>query len=252
MISTDYFTNISIIQIGCGGTGSWLVPLVSKLARNIQLRLTYNQSISYSIIDNDIVEDRNILRQNFTNWDIGKNKAQALVNRACYEFPDITAIGKRINKIPDLISDYWKSLIQHGRSLSILLGCADNNKTRQLIYSFGKKITKQNNNISAIYIDGGNLLHNGQIVTSVFNFPEERQELMKKRKKSKIKFKEMFPLEDPQEEQQSCLFFGDQSQAINIMSATLMFINLQKILVASELPPELITFNSSGYSTFEV
>ena len=52
--------------------------------------------------------------------------------------------------------------------------------------------------------------------------------------------------------EQSCAFFGDQSQAINSLAATLMFINLQKILVTSELPPELITFNSSGYSTFEI
>ena len=64
----------------------------------------------------------------------------------------------------------------------------------------------------------------------------------------------MFQIEvgDDNISQQSCAFFGDQSQAINTMAATLMFINLQKILISSELPPELVTFNSSGYSTFEL
>ena len=64
----------------------------------------------------------------------------------------------------------------------------------------------------------------------------------------------MFPIESDNSNipQQSCAFFGDQSQAINIMAATLMFINLQKVLISLELPPEVITFNSSGYSTFEL
>ncbi len=102
------------------------------------------------------------------------------------------------------------------------------------------------------------MLYNGQIITKSFNFPEENQQDLfkgkKRKKKLKINFKEMFPINDDLKEtpQHSCAFFGDQSQAVNIMAATLMFINLQKILISLELPPELITFNSSGYSTFEL
>jgi len=39
----------------------------------------------------------------------------------------------------------------------------------------------------------------------------------------------MFPINNEQDDtQQSCAFFGDQSQAINNLAAALMFCNLQK------------------------
>lgn len=245
----DHFSRIIIIQVGCGGTGSWLVPLVSKLANNIKLRLPLSKLIEYIIIDNDIVEDRNILRQNFSNWDIGKIKSQALVNKACYEFEEIVASSKRIQKTSDIINIIKTNL---DNCLIIMLGCVDNNISRHNMLKISKKLSKQykNSKLSIVYIDSGNLLHNGQIITQAFNCPDW---ISQKPSKKKLNFKHMFPInEEDNTPEQSCAFFGDQSQAINSLAATLMFINLQKILVTSELPPELITFNSSGYSTFEI
>ena len=85
----NQFSKIVIAQVGCGGTGSWLVPFVSKLANNIKLRTVSDDFINYTIFDDDIVEQRNILRQNFSSWDIGKNKALALVSKNVFEFQDI-------------------------------------------------------------------------------------------------------------------------------------------------------------------
>ena len=63
----NQFSKIVIAQVGCGGTGSWFVPFVSKLANNIKLRTVSDDFINYTIFDDDIVEQRNILRQNFSS-----------------------------------------------------------------------------------------------------------------------------------------------------------------------------------------
>jgi|ADurb_Leu_02_Slu_FD_contig_21_2322376_length_1141_multi_3_in_0_out_0_2 tRNA A37 threonylcarbamoyladenosine dehydratase len=251
----NQFSKIVIAQVGCGGTGSWLVPFVSKLANNIKLRTVSDDFINYTIFDDDIVEQRNILRQNFSSWDIGKNKALALVSKNVFEFQDIVAGIKRVKKYVDILPDNLPAVDQLP-TLFIILGCCDNNKARQDLFKISKLISKKIKS-SVVYIDSGNLLYNGQIITKAFNFPQDnQQDLFKKKreKKSKINFKKMFPIESDNSNipQQSCAFFGDQSQAINIMAATLMFINLQKVLISLELPPEVITFNSSGYSTFEL
>lgn len=263
----EHFTIINIIQFGCGGTGSWVVPLASKLINNIKLRLPETTKILYKLVDDDGVEERNILRQNFSSWDIGKSKAHSLVNRFIYNFKDIEAFPKRINKSMDLLMLLDLSMFEpadiRDKILTIVLGCVDNNSTRQFLY---KNLKKYGEAVSpVIYIDSGNLLYNGQIVTQSFGFEElliqkleelepdkanELKEHIKKRKK--LKFLKMFPLNAPEETQQSCAFFGDQSQSINSLAATIMFCNLQKILVNSEMPPQVINFNNSGYSTFEL
>ncbi len=272
---SDYFDDIHIIQIGAGGTGSWLVPLVSKLINNIRLRISEERKLSYSIIDPDSVEERNIIRQNFTSWDIGKNKAQALVNRYSENFPDIRAINlyiktpitlldcledklkidftrTKLSKYPDLVEKV-SNLETDKRELIIFLGCVDNNKTRRIIYSTIKKIDKRVvyiHNIverSIIYIDSGNSLHNGQIVSSFFNVD------LKGSDQVPINFMKMFPLTIAEtEEAQSCAFFGDQSQCVNNLAASLMFANLQRILINNELPPNLIEFSSTGFCHFKI
>ena len=269
----DQCKRIVVIQIGCGGTGSWLVPLASKLLNNIKLRLPEAINVSYMIVDNDIVEERNILRQNFSDWDISKNKAVSLVSRYCYNFKNMIAVNYRLKSK----SDFERLIFaadgnfpqtdaynKRQETLVIMLGCVDNNKTRQLINRLAKGFNKKHQS-PIIYIDSGNLLYNGQIVTLSFGFneflikalsvynPDEATALIKQiKKQKKLNFAKMFPLEEEATPQQSCAFFGDQSQSINSLAATLLFCNLQKVLVSSELPPQAITFNSSGYSTFEV
>ncbi len=259
---TDYFNTINIVQIGCGGTGSWVVPLASKLINNVRLRLPDRVKIHYKLVDDDVVEERNILRQNFSDWDIGKSKAQSLVNRYVYDFKDVRAYTFKIRSRDNLC---LLGEEDDSNGLMIILGCVDNNKTRHSIYKTLKHLNKHSTVTKYLYIDGGNLLHHGQVVTLSFGFeefllekydqfePDKATELRKQiKKRKKLNFIKMFPIEDPAEVQQSCAFFGDQSQAINSLAATIMFCNLQKILVTSEMPPQLITFNSSGYSTFEV
>jgi len=245
---------ISVTQIGCGGTGSWVVPLVSKLLNNLSLHLnTEETQIRYELVDCDIVERRNILRQNFTEWDIGKSKVQALVSRYVYNFPDYLFGNKtKIKSVKNVISLTFGNY--NLRFLQIFLGCVDNNLTRRHIYKACSKLHKTEDKDVFIYIDSGNNVYNGQIVTSVFGLKENDKSCLTNFKPYKqLNFLKMFSDKVEQESgEQSCAFFGDQSQAINNLAAALMFCCLQRILVASELPPQIIYFNSSGYANFEI
>ena len=65
--------------VGAGGTGSYLVR---DLARIISVyNEKYNRNDEIVIIDQDIVESKNLTRQNFIRNDIGKNKAEVLAKR---------------------------------------------------------------------------------------------------------------------------------------------------------------------------
>jgi len=268
----EYSKRIVIIQVGCGGTGSWLVPLASKLLNNIKLRLPDMTEVVYKIIDDDTVEERNILRQNFSAWDIGKGKAMSLISRYCYNFKNMIAITKRIKtkkELQELIflpgeETYINVFDMRQETLVIIIGCVDNNKSRQLINKLAKNIDKDLN-CPIVYLDSGNLINNGQVITMSHGFneflikmvnefePDKARQLERQIKSRKtINFNKIFPIVKEEEVQQSCAFFGDQSQSINNLAASILFCNLQKILVSSELPPQLIEFNSSGYSIFEI
>ena len=292
MSVVDNFNKILIVQIGCGGTGSWLVPSLSKFVGNIRARVP----IEYFLIDDDYVEQRNILRQNFHNWDISKSKTSALINRCCYNDQKLTGIverfntSKKIKKLFDyeifkyILSPYGNSPKAYNREkiLVIIVGCVDNNKTRKLIYKtlpdiqvdyyehnvpqiraidFGDGVTanieeeEEEEHVlkfykpPIVYIDSGNNLYNGQIVTTWFN--TEKLEISGK-DQEQIDFKKMFKKEKQQENNEGCVFFGDQSQAINTFAATLLFCSIQRIFTEDILPPNIITFNASGYSNYKI
>jgi molybdopterin/thiamine biosynthesis adenylyltransferase len=247
----ETFKHINFIQIGCGGTGSWLVPLLSKFINNLALKFS-DLNLKYILFDGDTVEDRNILRQNFDNWDIEKNKAEALALKNVFNYEKI--IVNPINCDKKSLINNIISCVAHEREynkhLFILIGCVDKNKYRRMIFSTIKTVRKDLNSYFTtdgfIYIDAGNLLYNGQVITLPFGLKEYQK------KPPKLKFFKMFPAKDDTENAPSCAFFADQSQSINNLAASIIFCNIQKILINSELPPEMITFNSSGYSTFEI
>jgi hypothetical protein len=62
--------SIKINLIGTGGNGSWLVPMLSKLAETENIKVT--------LWDDDIIEEKNIRNQNFQFIKIGKPKAVVL------------------------------------------------------------------------------------------------------------------------------------------------------------------------------
>lgn len=93
-----------IFIVGTGGVGSWLTPSICLLATPRQVTL----------IDGDLLEEKNMNRQLFTELDIGSNKAEALAQRyKCQSLPEFYHTGK----------------IQH-ENTDWILCCVDNNRGR--------------------------------------------------------------------------------------------------------------------------
>lgn len=100
--------------IGCGGVGGYLVPILSKM---------FDKGLR--IIDGDIVEQKNLLRQNFYPNDISNFKAERLGYRYETDWAAINITEKNINKIiPDE---------------SVVFVCVDNNATRKLLIEQASK-----------------------------------------------------------------------------------------------------------------
>ena len=56
------YQKIEFYLVGCGGTGSWLVPSLGRIARTLSRQ---GKTTTLILIDADIVEQKNVSRQNF-------------------------------------------------------------------------------------------------------------------------------------------------------------------------------------------
>ncbi|HAJ60120.1 MAG TPA: thiamine biosynthesis protein ThiF, partial [Cyanobacteria bacterium UBA8543] len=66
---------IQFIQVGCGGTGGFLAPMLARLIFALE---KVGINASGILVDFDTVETVNVPRQNFCEADIGFNKADVL------------------------------------------------------------------------------------------------------------------------------------------------------------------------------
>lgn len=96
--------------IGCGGVGSWVLPALARLPGRGVIHLW----------DGDILEERNLDRQLFSDEDIGKNKAEAIDKSA---------------HLPGVVSSEVHAEYFHEGSFvgdfSLILCCADNHAARR-------------------------------------------------------------------------------------------------------------------------
>lgn len=97
----DFIPN-SIIVIGAGGTGSRLMPMLTQLVKTCLREYNPNawiERLPIFLIDNDVVEDKNLLRQNFIPKDVGQPKASVLANRysTAFGIPIYASISRITN-----------------------------------------------------------------------------------------------------------------------------------------------------------
>lgn len=260
---TDIYRRINIFQIGVGGTGSWLVFPMCKFLQNIQNRFGRdNLLIHYILVDDDFVEDRNTMRQNFEPWEIEQSKVMATVRKYCYSFDKLVGIRYRPTtkaKFKKLFYGDLLTSIRPTNAMTFVFGCVDDNKARRGLFNY---FSKHEKTIPIVYFDSGNDLYHGQIVTTAFNLDQRYPGgyidekdwfwFQNEQRFKQPKFLKMFPLKVQEgEAEETCAFFGDQSQGVNIQAANLLFLNFQNALVEYRLPPSVINFNAAGYSTFE-
>ncbi|MCL2047389.1 MAG: ThiF family adenylyltransferase [Defluviitaleaceae bacterium] len=228
---------VKIIMLGAGGTGGHIAPHLYRLLHTLE------RCAEVVICDGDIVEKKNLVRQNFIADDLGKNKAQVLAERYA------SAFGLEISYIPEFIEaeERLSTLVkpdtfpagefayQRQEGLSVLIGCVDNNRSRQLCHQVFQ--TAKN----LIYIDSGNGEHTGQVVCGI-------------RRNGRTYYKpigDIYPdvlLEtDKFPTQLSCAeaaVSAPQSIAANIMASTVVISYLYNILVLGSIETRSVTFST--------
>ena len=113
---------IQFLVVGCGGTGGFFIPLLSRLIIALKEK---GMETSAILIDADSVEEKNIPRQNFVQPEIGLNKAQVLATR--YSL----AYGLKIGAIAEKFSAAM--LERKWQKLTVIIGCVDNSAARKEI-----------------------------------------------------------------------------------------------------------------------
>lgn len=114
---------LRVYLVGCGGTGSWLAPHIVRLAR--LLHETRSMNVQVTFVDPDVVEMKNVFRQNFGEAEVGGKKAELLALR--YAAPWGMSI-----QVHDARFEKGMVQLEYG-DLGIIVGCVDNAAARRSI-----------------------------------------------------------------------------------------------------------------------
>ena len=157
---------VKIVMLGAGGTGGHIAPHLYRLLYSLR------RPVRFILCDGDVVEEKNLVRQNFTPADLEENKAKVLAERYSAVF------GMETEYVPSFVEDeaqlrtllepayLWLRQPGHQYNvrvpeLVILIGAVDNNKSRQLCDRVFRRA------MELIYIDSGNGEFTGQVVCGV-------------------------------------------------------------------------------------
>lgn len=157
---------VKVVMLGAGGTGGHIAPHLYRLLYAL------NRPVRFIICDGDVVEKKNLVRQNFIPADLGENKAKILAGRYSSVFgmeteyvPSFVETEERLREL--LTPEWFRIKIPHHRFSEpaleqvILIGAVDNNKSRQLCH----RVFLQAKEL--IYIDSGNGEFTGQVVCGI-------------------------------------------------------------------------------------
>ena len=111
---------VKVTVVGAGGSGSQMLTGLAQL-HHAMLSLGHPGGLDVTAIDGDVVSASNVGRQLFYICDIGRNKAEVLINR-----------------INVTMGTHWQaidSMLTENQSIQsdIVVGCVDSRKARQII-----------------------------------------------------------------------------------------------------------------------
>ncbi len=106
---------VKLVMLGTGGTGGHAAPHLYRLLHAL------NRPARFILCDGDLVEAKNLIRQNFAPADLGQNKARVLAERYASVF------GMKAEYVPSFVETreelmrlirpgIWEN---QGRSLSL-------------------------------------------------------------------------------------------------------------------------------------
>jgi PRTRC genetic system ThiF family protein len=228
---------VKIVMLGAGGTGGHIAPHLYRLLHTLE------RPVEVIIADGDIVEEKNLVRQNFIAADLGRNKAQVLAERYAKAF------GMEVKYIPEFIECKGRlsELIKpdvfrkspcpgpHFEGLGILIGAVDNNKSRRLCH----EVFTESNNL--IYIDSGNGEYTGQVVCGIRRSGQTYYKPIGDVYPDVLDDTDKFPTE------LSCAeasISAPQSIVANIMASTAVISYLYNILILGNIETRSVTFST--------
>ena len=220
---------IKIVMLGAGGTGGYAASHIYRMLH------TLDRNVRFIIADDDIVERKNIVRQNFVESDMGENKAKVLAERYS------AAFGVRAEYIPEFIEkdDFLKSLLSQNEDdedeIVILIGAVDNNKSRQMCHRVFEELKE------LIYIDSGNGEYTGQVVCGIRRNGRNYYKPVGKIYPDILLETDKFPTE------LSCAeaaVSAPQSVVANVMASTIILSYLYDILVLGSMNVKNVTFST--------
>lgn len=207
--------NIKYVDlIGCGGTGSALLP---HLLRLLEYHAQTQHEIEITLFDADTVSESNLERQQFKGNDIGTNKATSLIDNLG---ADITSLHKLEVKKAYVTKAYYSRILAERAQTNedyetIVIVCVDNNASRKAIL----EAIQLYQNI--LFLSPGNELDYGQVICWHTSITESNP---------LDKYKELREPTDSIPKRHSCVENTPSSPQLlttNLLAATYTLANLQ-------------------------
>ncbi|MCI8538262.1 MAG: hypothetical protein HFF18_06310 [Oscillospiraceae bacterium] len=228
---------VKIVLIGTGGTGGHIAPHLYRLLYAL------DRPVKLILCDGDVVEEKNLVRQNFTQADLGLNKARVTAERYSNVFgleasyvPDFIETAEQLEELtaPGVwrVSPYSSETVSE---LVILIGAVDNNRSRQLCHEIFLKAKE------LIYIDSGNGEYTGQVVCGV------RRGGKTYYKPAGLLYPDLFQPDDRFPSELSCAeasVSSPQTIAANLMAATAVVAMVYNILAVGNCSVQQATFSA--------
>lgn len=142
---------VEVHVIGCGGTGSAVVPGLAKIHRTM-VALGHPGGLRITIWDDDEVAVHNCVRQNFFEADVGRPKAAIMANRiAIAHSPAKIACVAKVER-------FTTERGQHTHP-DFIVGCVDSKAARREIHTM-----VETHRDPVYWIDCGNESSSGQVI----------------------------------------------------------------------------------------
>lgn len=167
----------AVTVIGCGGTGSWLMPKLAKTINDlIRKNIISKDNFCLNLVDFDVIESKNLIRQNFIEADIGKNKAEVMAMRygstltegtQCVFYDKYLALDPSNKEHPEAFisfNDVLGSTINKNKLISVIFNLVDNDVERRELHKWIR-----DSRSPYIVIDIGNEQTHGQLFASYYN-----------------------------------------------------------------------------------
>jgi PRTRC genetic system ThiF family protein len=229
----------NIYIVGCGGNGGYLIPLIARYISQAKSDLI--KSIRLHLIDGDVVEEKNVTRQNFTENEIGQNKASALADRCNRN------LGMNVQAIEEFFVEKHLSRIDY---TDLIIGCVDRHEVRNLI---SRRIEQST---TAFYIDVGNESSAGQLFMSGWPKIVSSNGYESISVYHPLLIPNFYPevqKADPTKSAPSCAdqtAGGFQRMSVNVKAAMLAFSAFEAILSPEPIPYYEIGFGPDNYKTW--